>query len=120
MSEAKSEIDIIAHALTGHVGGVCCNKTGGLSDDPKCECRIMAAAALEAIKAKRSEVEITPEMCKILNKDFLVKGTTAREALRRVFALIPSQQPNYDDLIAKAQDRFPKVHDALKSAKEKK
>lgn len=49
-------IDKVAHALTGHINGVCCNKTGGLTNDPKCECRALAIAAIEAMR------EPTPDM----------------------------------------------------------
>lgn len=46
----------VAHELTGHINGVCCHKTGGANNDPKCECRVLARAAIEAMRV------LTPEM----------------------------------------------------------
>lgn len=43
------DADKIAKALTGHIAGTCCHKTGAVNDDPKCECRILAAAAVSAL-----------------------------------------------------------------------
>lgn len=37
-----------AHEITGYIGGTCCHRTGGLKDDPTCECRQIAEAAISA------------------------------------------------------------------------
>lgn len=37
--------------------------------------------------------DITPEMVAVLNKDFLVKGATARECIRRIFEMAEKQKP---------------------------
>ncbi|MND54120.1 hypothetical protein D3C87_908420 [compost metagenome] len=51
--EARAiDVDKIAKALTGHIAGTCCHKTGAVNDDPKCECRILAAAALSALQSE--------------------------------------------------------------------
>lgn len=51
--EARAiNVDKIARALTGHIAGICCHKTGAVNDDPKCECRILAAAAVSALQSE--------------------------------------------------------------------
>ncbi len=48
--EARAiDVDKIAKALTGHIAGTCCHKTGAVNDDPKCDCRALAAAAVSAM-----------------------------------------------------------------------
>jgi hypothetical protein len=37
----------IAHIITGEIGRVCCHKTGGFNNDPKCECRGIAETLIE-------------------------------------------------------------------------
>lgn len=40
----------VAEALTGEVNGTCCHKTGGVNNDPKCECRRLARTAIETMR----------------------------------------------------------------------
>lgn len=38
----RTDVDRIAHLLTGSIAATCCHKTGGYNEDPNCECRELA------------------------------------------------------------------------------
>lgn len=42
-------VERVAHELTGYIGSTCCHKTGGRSADPRCECRLLARAAIAVV-----------------------------------------------------------------------
>jgi len=39
----------VAREFTGHIASTCCHRTGGINDDPKCECRVLADAAIAVV-----------------------------------------------------------------------
>ena len=55
----------VIREFTGHIASTCCHRTGGVNNDPKCECRALADAAIavvlkEAPEIKRLRAALTP------------------------------------------------------------
>jgi len=46
----------VAREFTGHIASTCCHRTGGINDDPKCECRVLADAAIAVVLKEASRV----------------------------------------------------------------
>ena len=49
-------VERVAHELTGYIGSTCCHKTGGRSADPRCECRLLARAAIAVVLEEAAKV----------------------------------------------------------------
>ena len=46
----------VAREFTGHIASTCCHRTGGINDDPKCECRVLADAAIAVVLKEAAKV----------------------------------------------------------------
>jgi len=47
----------VAREFTGHIASTCCHRTGGINDDPKCECRVLADAAIAVVLKEAPEIK---------------------------------------------------------------
>ena len=84
-------VERVAHELTGYIGSTCCHKTGGRSADPRCECRLLARAAIAVVLEEAAKV--VDSMAEDLAREFEPSPSIAwvREKAAAIRAMIPQE-----------------------------
>lgn len=69
MTDNPALVEKVAHVLTGLVGAACCHRTGGKNNDPKCECREYARAAIAVAMEEAAKVAADNERLRAALED---------------------------------------------------